>query len=814
MTMRYTTRAALAASTAEKDVEGAYRGELTHTAGGAWMSPHNCDGLGQWKTVRLLLEAKYDQDLKGHLSVCAVLGQLLGYCKRFEAAGEVMPNVLMAGDRDECFVLSTESVRGFLDLDIDWSFAPSQGSPELKAALVQGFNLLPYVYDIDGTLDFKEVVEKIETLAQGSQHQVRAEPSNLEAIFMYWRDRVFVGKKKEALSPTDQVDVFLRCLFQPTDVYLHPVKKGVLVVPGYPSGVIINAAQYRSFFSHFRQGYKPSEVEVFYGMKDRLIEDDSRRRQGAFFTPVLWTDEAHRELEKSLGPGWREECVVWDCAAGTGNLTRDYRDWGCLLSSTLEPADVAVMQEQGWGGEAFTFDFLNDPRPPLSVDKTLRDAAEAGKRLVFFINPPYGTASAGVRGGTNKEGIAKTAVNDGMKEAKLGAPRQQLYAQFMFQCHRVAEQYGFAEYTVSLFSVPTFMSSGSYKKFRDWWYGGHHYEGGFLFQASHFADVKGRWGISFTVWSGGEGSMTRTDEDLPVQLLDVEDFKVVQIGSKAIYNSDGREASKWVREPVRGKKGVDAPQMSSGLTVKEIALPTCVIPGAVSYMGSNSNNIMKSGQGVALFSASYTDGHGFSVLPSNWRRAVALYGARKLVKETWDTQKDEYLVPDTTLPGYKSWVDMCHMYALLHTSNNCTAMRDVEYKGESWRIKNNWFWLPKKDALDLLDSVDTPTLYRDCQAEKDDPYFATVLPGLTLSPKALVVLGLLRGLWVKSLPVREAYAAGKPELHLEAWDAGVYQLKHLWRDLFPDDWKALKAAHKELADELRPGVYTYGFLKK
>jgi hypothetical protein len=204
----------------------------------------------------------------------------------------------------------------------------------------------------------------------------------------------------------------------------------------------------------------------------------------------------------------------------------------------------------------------------------------------------------------------------------------------------------------------------------------------------------------------------------------------------------------------------------------------------------------------------------FDLLPSNWRRAVALYGARKLVKETWDTQKDEYLVPDTTLPGYKSWVDMCHMYALLHTSNNCTAMRDVEYNGESWRIKNNWFWLPKKDALDILDSVDTPTLYRDCQAEKDDPYFATVLPGLTLSPKALVVLGLLRGLWVKSLPVREAYAAGKPELHLEAWDAGVYQLKHLWRDLFPDDWKALKAAHKELADELRPGVYTYGFLKK
>lgn len=811
--MRNTARAALAASTAEKDVEGVYRGELTHTAGAAWTSPHNCDGLGQWKTVRLLLETKYDQDLKGHLSVCAVLGQLLGYCKRFEAAGEVMPNVLMAGDRDECFVLSTESVRGFLDLDIDWSFAPSQGSPELKAALVQGFNLLPYVYDIDGKLDFKEVVEKIETLAQGSQHQVRAEPSNLEAIFMYWRDRVFVGKKKEALSPTDQVDVFLRCLFHPTDVYLHPAKNGVLVVPGYPSGVIINAAQYRSFFSHFRQGYKPSELEVFYGMKDRLIEDDSRRRQGAFFTPALWTDEAHRELEKSLGPGWREECVVWDCAAGTGNLTRDYRDWGCLLSSTLEPADVAVMQEQGWGGEAFTFDFLNDPRPPLSVDKTLRDAAEAGKRLVFFINPPYGTASAGHGKGANKVSAAKTATQESMKTKRLSASNQ-LYAQFMFRCRIIAEEYGFEDYTVSLFSMVKFMSSGSYRKFRDWWYGGHHYEGGFLFQASHFADVKGSWGISFTVWSGGEGSMTRTDADLPVQLLDVEDFKVVQIGSKAIYNSDGREASKWV-----GTAGTTKPQsvvLRSGLSVRDAEGRYgrwCA--NALGTFFNSTNSMYKSGQGVYLLSsqASMRDGT-VPLLPANWRRAVALYGARKLVKDHWTIHEDEYLVPDTTLPGYKSWVDMCHMFALLDPKNNCTAMRDVEYKGESWRIKNNWFWLPKKDALTMLDRVDTPTLYRDCQAEKDDPYFATVLPGLTLSPKALVVLGLLRGLWVKSLPVREAYAAGKPELHLGAWDAGVYQLKHLWRDLFPDDWKELKAAHKALADELRPGVYTYGFLKK
>lgn len=91
---------------------------------------------------------------------------------------------------------------------------------------------------------------------------------------------------------------------------------------------------------------------------------------------------------------------------------------------------------------------------------------------------------------------------------------------------------------------------------------------------------------------------------------------------------------------------------------------------------------------------------------------------------------------------------------------------------------------------------------------------------MTLSPDAQRVMDLLDALWVKSIPYRESYYAGRPvtakqpDLHLTAWDAGVYQLKHLWRDLFPDEWAELKEAHNALADRLRDGVYTYGFLQR
>lgn len=841
----------------EKDVENSYRAGISRAAPDAqWTSPHGTDGLAQWATVRLLLEAKYDLDLKSRVAACGVLGQALLYVKKFEAAGEVLPNVILVGDKDECFVLSTDSVRGFLSLPIDWSVAPSKGSPELTRALVSGVNVLPFVHAVDDR--FKDLVERIEILSAGQQASVRATEANLGVIFLYWRDRVFrPGKGKQELTATEQVDVFLRSLFQPGDVYMHPSKRGVLTVPGYPDGVLVDTDQYRSFFQQFEQGYKPSEIKRFMGMKDRLVEDDARRRQGAFFTPALWVDESHRELDRALGPNWRRDCVVWDPAAGTGNLTRDKHDWGCLISSTAERPDVGAMQQHGWGGHhVFQYDFLNPGSAspffeegvrnaiPDKVDRMLREAAAAGKRLVFFMNPPYGTANDAGTKGTSKAGMAITAVNAAMKDAKLGAPSQQLYAQFMFQVVELAKKYGFRDHTVALFSKPTFISSGSYKPFRDWWYGQYAYWGGFLFQASHFADVSGAWGVSFTVWNSGRDARTDAKKFLPIRLTDVIDFAVATTAIKEIYNSDDREASEWVRQSIKGMKGSDAPQMSSGLNVKEGAgCRGSLIPGAFGYMASPGNGLQWSAMGTALFSAAYSNAHGFSVLPSNWRRAVALYGARKLVEGNWINDKDEYITPDELAPGYDQWVNDCHVYALLHNANNATAMRDVAYKGKLWRIKNHWFWRTRKDTLEALDTVKTPTLYRDCEQEpvkqsdvnlitgedethpwerSGDAYMAHLLStgAVALSPDARTVLEALDALWLKSLPMREDYYAGRPvtdkepDLHLNAWDAGVYQCKNLWRDLFPTEWAELKALHKALAGRLQDGVYDYGFLRR
>jgi hypothetical protein len=830
----------LTSARVEKDVENGYRSEISAARPSAvWASPHGCDGHATWEgaeapaTVRLLLEAKLDQNLKDRTAACNVLGQIVLYLKRFEQSGAPLPNVILVGDRNECFVLATSAVRGFLDMKIDWTVAPSKGNPELTRALVSGVNVLPFVHEVGDGFDFRALVRHVEVLAAGERASVRATPANLGAIFAYWRDRVFrTGKGGQALSPAAQADVFLRALFDPEGVYLHPIKPGILVVPGYADGVLVDADHWRSFFAHFEQGYRPSEVAVFMAMKDRLLDDDARRRQGAFFTPALWVAEAHKEVERVLGPDWRRDCVVWDPAAGTGNLTRDYYDFGCLVSSTAEKSDVEGMRQHGWGGHhVFQYDFLNPGGPspffedaeqnviPARADRALREAAREGKRLVFFMNPPYAEDGVAGAAGSTKAGVAaETKVAEACRKAKMGRVSRQLYAQFMFRCRQAAEQYGFKDYTVALFSKPTFMSSGSYRPFRDWWYAAHGYEGGFLFQASHFADVSGAWGVSFTVWNSG--GKTDPMQDQPIRLTDERDFAVVTDAVKHVYSADDREASEWVEGPQKGGVG-DTPKFSSGLKVAE-KWAGGESPGSLGAMVSIGNNVMESGTGVYLLSGKPTHkgARHFDLLPSNWRRVVALFGARKLVAGNWINDKDEYLAPDEDAPGYEQWVNDCHVYALLHPSNNCTAMRDVQYKGKSWRIKNHWFWIKRADALRALDDKRTPTLYRDCQIEQaGDAYFAEQIDTITLSPDAQCVIDLARSLWHKSLPLRENYYAGRhvsdkePDLHLNAWDAGVYQLKHLWKGLYSEEWEKLRAAHKALAERLRPGVYDYGFLR-
>ena len=52
-----------------------------------------------------------------------------------------------------------------------------------------------------------------------------------------------------------------------------------------------------------------------------------------------------------------------------------------------------------------------------------------------------------------------------------------------------------------------------------------------------------------------------------------------------------------------------------------------------------------------------------------------------------------------------------------------------------------------------------------------------------------------------------------PEYFINTWDAGYYQLKALWKEYLPKEYKEFQTLYKKLADKMRPMVYELGFLK-
>jgi len=101
--------------------------------------------------------------------------------------------------------------------------------------------------------------------------------------------------------------------------------------------------------------------------------------------------------------------------------------------------------------------------------------------------------------------------------------------------------------------------------------------------------------------------------------------------------------------------------------------------------------------------------------------------------------------------------------------------------------------------------------FKPTKLPNDDPYMSR-LP-LTLAAEALALLVDLTALWIDSIPYREDAAE---DLHLTAWDAGVYQHKKLWATIpeLEERWLALREKSRKLEDRLRDGIYKYKILVK
>jgi hypothetical protein len=474
----------------EKDVENLYRHNfLKKFKDMDITSPFGCDGFGVSKSagVKVLMEFKDDCNLYNKADLSKVLAQSIFYIKKFYDKGLVPPSTIFIADRNECTALHVNDVIDYLDMDLNWSAAPSQAHTitELTLKLIQDENIKPFVFHSD---NFEECINKLKDLTDKVQRKVLVTDKNITEVFQYFDEKV-LGKNK--LLTNERANLFVQLLVNNEDNYLHPISKRKMVVTKSFGEIPISSRDgFTSFFGYFSSSYTPSQKHKLAAVVDRIVEDTTRRRQGEFFTPAIWVDKAHEYIASVYGEDWKEKYVVWDPAWGTGNLTRDYK-FKELYVSTLNQSDIDTANQMGYNPEAvkFQYDFLNDDYEKLP--QGLRTVIENGREIIVLMNPPYATSSTNPN--EKKKGTSLSKINLEMKNGGMGRASQQLYNQFLYKFCIV-----FPKTHLCFFSPPLFLTGASNKNFRKTLLQSRFFSKGFVFQSSEFADVSS-WPLSFTI---------------------------------------------------------------------------------------------------------------------------------------------------------------------------------------------------------------------------------------------------------------------------------------------------------------------------
>lgn len=778
--------------------------------------PFDCDGFMECKTdngkeLKLLIEYKFDKNFENSLDRAKVILQTIFYLKRFELNGRELPNVILIADKNECFVLHTNNVIKYLDYDIDWKVAASNASDkniDLCIEISKDDNVnSAFVHEVNENFSFKVVADKIKDYADNVKRYVHITEDNIVNIFDTFTKKVL--SKNVKLSPNDLVGLFIGVISDKVNFYLHPNKKGTLI--STYGEVKVKNDGYNQFINNFSRDYSPIEKRKFTEISDRLIEDTNRRNKGEFYTPKLFVDYAHRMIEEHLGADWREKYVVWDNSCGTKNLTKDY-NFKELYCSTLENAELEMSKKYNANSVSFVFDFLNGNLNELP--KGLLEAFEQNKPIVFFLNPPYNKNTGnGVKLGSSEK-VCYTQIRDIMNKNKMNACSANLYAQFLYRIIFIKQQYNLTNCYVALFSPTLYLCGESWKTFREVWLNNFNYNNAYVFKASHFADCADSWGISFSFWNNG---ISEEKQNFNHTLIDIENNEIIEIGNKTIYNTDFNiSASNWIREETNNLKTFDVPNVTSGIKLKleSGTRKGMLCQNAFGYFSIGGNNIDRCTQQTSLFTTAYSGGIGLSIIKENFEKTCALFTSRRIIECNWINSKDEYLAPNEAHSEWKQYVADSVVYSLFHSASNQSSLRQVEYKGSQWDIKNEFFFMSKNEMLSLSNDFDNEEMYSDI-VNASERYVYTWLQEhySELSPLAKEVLEMACDLVRKSMKYRQMFNDENEEYQMNNWDCGWYQIKAMLKQYMPNELKTFNDLYKAFAEQLKPMVYELGFLK-
>lgn len=288
---------------------------------------------------------------------------------------DMMPSTAFVGSKTTCFAISVEKLKPyFLQADFDSIKSASTYKNTLQGGLVYrqilNDNLLDATSPVFNTSDKYCMTDVAETIYKYNKNIKDADdlsPRNLYRAFTRFTTRVLTSESAEMLTNRKQAELFAKFIVNRKAIKKETDLDGnvqSLTIDG--TRVNVNEKEWITFsWMYNLKTYNDEDQKKITAITDQLLQEDDRRRKGDYYTPSIWVNEAHKLLDKNLGPNWREEYMVWDCAWGTGNLTRDCTKLNGtyipdLYCSTLEETDLEIGARYNRNATKFQYDFLND----------------------------------------------------------------------------------------------------------------------------------------------------------------------------------------------------------------------------------------------------------------------------------------------------------------------------------------------------------------------------------------------------------------------------------------------------------------------
>lgn len=530
---------------------------------------------------------------------------------------------------------------------------------------------------------------------------------------------------------------------------------------------------------------------------DLTFDEHTKTRYGLFYTPEVWVNESHKRISELLGDDWKEKYVVWDPACGTKNLTRDYR-FGELYCSTLFQSELDMSKDYNREGEAFQFDFLNDPLE--KAPKGLIEALENDKPFVFFLNPPY------KQGNGETAGCQNTNIQKEMKKDGIG--RSILSNQFLYRIIKIKQRYNLTNCHIFIYSPVNILRTPRSKDIRKFIINNFNYNGGYIINASEFDNVSSSWAIGFTMWSSGE---TEDKNIFPIDVMGIIDFEPKITMRKDLYNLDGKEdLTSYVKRKDKGEK-VDIIRLRVGLYPEGIAKDI----NSLGFFLKGGNKLSPRDR-VQFLKSSLQQANNTLSIPlteSNIDKGIVGFAAMTLPERDWIVCDDELAAPDESHPDFKQFVMDSYIYSLFKDSYSYQTSTDHDYAGRHWDINNEFFWMSRDEMKALANEYHNNDVYSDADTDHERYVYKYIQSHKDeFSPDTLAILNTACELVKKSFKWRDLYNQEHPEIQINHWDAGWYQIKYILKEYLPDELKSFRSQFKLFESRLRPLVYELGFL--